>query len=363
MGPLARSVFAAVLATTACQPDDVELPPILWEGHSLRYRSDEPIDRICGGTFEHLDERAAHIGALFDDSRPVVDYVWTPGARLQDFCEGSTLGCQVDGAAFTIFPLNEHELVHARGHGGQRALEEGVAVAFGDDQVLAGNIEDSDLETVLRESGPFSLPDGVHYPRLGHFVSYLRAFYGHRALVELIDATSIDDDYDRLAAAVESVLGIPMDEVLADYEASYPICDSTHFRYDGFDCGRNTVALPLERSEEIDISVRVGRDEATTLGPRAGEIWTVLTLDVPTSGRFGLDVFTEEAGTNPQIRLRQCDAACDEIDLSLPEGPGVWSGLSPCLSAGAYSLRLSLPEGTAASFRIRAERFDTQTCD
>ncbi|MEM7154612.1 MAG: hypothetical protein AAF799_17320 [Myxococcota bacterium] len=299
-------------------------------------------------------------------NRPVatVDYVWTPGTTLNDYCEGSTVGCADGSIAFSVLRLDEHELFHAARDGrAQRGLEEGLAVAFGDDRVLAGHVDNSDIETVLRDTGPYLLPDGVHYPRLGHFVSYLPAFYGDEALVQLADATSIDDDYEGLAASVEAVVGISMDQMIADYEAEYPICDSTHFRYDGFDCGRNPIEFPANDGDEVDLSVRVGCDEPTTLGPRSGEIWTMLSLNVPADGRYSFDIYSENPEADPRIRLRQCDAACDEVDASLPQDAGAWLGLTACLSAGNYTLRLSAAEGTAASFRIQSERFDSTSCE
>lgn len=337
------------------------LPPILWEGEQVRFRSDEPLDRVCGGTLEHLDDRAAHIDDLFEDPRDIVDFVWAPGPALEEYCELPTLGCRRGRSAFTVFALDEHELFHAlREASAQRGLEEGMAVAFGDDRHLAGEVEDSDIDTVLRTTGPFALPDGTDYPRLGHFVSYLVATYGVETLVDLARTSNLWDGYDDLTRSVEATLGIAFDDVIDDYEASYPACDSRDYRYDGFDCGRNIVAMPPQDGDEIDMTVRVACDEPTVLGPRAGEVWTMITLDVPTDGRHLISIVPSDAVPST-IHLRRCDATCDELEPT-PAGGNLWM-LTYCLRAGAYSLRLAVPEGVAVDFRVQFERLSSDACN
>lgn len=46
--------LAAVLG---CAPEELPLPPVVWEGQTVRARMDDPGIQVCGGTFEALDRQ------------------------------------------------------------------------------------------------------------------------------------------------------------------------------------------------------------------------------------------------------------------------------------------------------------------
>ncbi|MCH9688639.1 MAG: hypothetical protein K0V04_44820 [Deltaproteobacteria bacterium] len=358
-----RLLFMSAAATIcgACMTEP-ELPPVQWEGQRIRFRSDEALDSVCAGTLSHLDDRAAHMAEIFGAPRRVVDYVWAPGAALGEYCELPTLGCAVDGRSYSVFALDEHELFHAvTSPPAHRGLEEGLAVAFGDDRELPGTVEGTDLPAILAEVGRTVQPAAQDYPRLGHFVSYLRSNYGVGGLAELAANSEVADGREQLDASLQLAFGDHLETVLDDYGA-YPVCDSTHFHYDGFDCGRNIIPLPADGAPKLDSTLRVACDEPETLGPRSGEQWTLVTLSVPAEGRYLLSVYPTN-GVSANIRLRRCDASCAEVDDWLPPDGGFWMGLNPCLRQGLYSLRLAVPVGTAGEFRIEATRLDGGSCD
>ncbi|MEM6997125.1 MAG: hypothetical protein AAF721_41860, partial [Myxococcota bacterium] len=68
------------------------MPPVVWKGEHLRYRTYEPIVGICEGTFEYLDRRVGDVKRRLAAPSTMADFSWTPGSSLTPYCD-STLGC------------------------------------------------------------------------------------------------------------------------------------------------------------------------------------------------------------------------------------------------------------------------------
>jgi len=359
-----RRLGATVVALLGfgCQPPEPELPPIVWEGEHLRYRSDESVDSICGGTFQHLDERVAHIAEIFNlPPGVVVDYSWTPGEAILEYCDSSSLGCSVGTSAFSMLVSSEHELLHAtRETPAHRGLEEGLAVMFGDGRARPGEI-DGDIEQALRSTGASTLLDESEYSQVGHFVSYLRAEFGQDGLAALDRRSDITHDYAQLSASIEAEFGVPMEDLLADYTARYPICQPTQYRYDGFECERESTTL-VDNGEGINARVPIGCDDPLTLGPRAGKIWKTLSFQVPEDGRYFITVITYNAFP-ARVTIDECGSSCFDIEEAYHIEGSALMWLGPCLRQGTYTLTLEVEADARGDFEIEIRQMFAQICD
>jgi len=360
-----RRLGATVVVVLAigCQPPEPELPPIVWEGEHLRYRSDESVDSICGGTFQHLDERVAHIADIFDVPPEVmVDYSWTPGDALGEYCKPSLLGCAFGMSAFSKMASDEHELFHAtRGASAYPGLEEGLAVMYGDDRRLPGEVN-GNIEEILRNSREFGEVDALDYPRLGHFVSYLRAEFGQDGVAALDQRSASSHDYAQLSASIEEEFGIPMEDVLADYAARYPICQSTQYRYDGFECSGEGLVLPPGEDGKIVTTIPVGCDDPDTLGPRGGKIWKTVSLHIPEEGQHDITIFG--GGSLPaRVTIDECDVSCFDVETAYHREFGGLLNDFACFKEGTYRIRIEIDADARGDFDVEISQRFPAICD
>lgn len=353
---------AIALLGFGCQPPEPELPPIVWEGEHLRYRSDESVDAICGGTFQHLDERVAHIAEIFNlPPEVVVDYSWTPGEALGEYCE-SSLGCAIDRSAFSKMASDEHELFHAtRGAAAYPGLEEGLAVMYGDNRRLPGEVN-GNIEEVLRNSRKFGEIDALNYPRLGHFVSYLRAEFGQDELAALDRRSDISHNYAQLSASIEAEFGVPMEDLLADYTTRYPICQPTQYRYDGFECGSEGLVLPPGDDGKIATTIPISCDDPDTLGPRGGKIWKTVSLHIPEEGQHDISLFG--GGSLPaRITIDACDVSCFDVETAYHLEVGGLLNSFACFKKGTYRIRIEIDADARGDFEVEISQRFPVNCD
>lgn len=352
----AVALAIASAAASGCNGDP-DLPPIIWEGERLRYRTTGEESDICAGTFRYLDGRVGHLQSALNVPSRIVDFSWTPGNTLETYCDASQ-GCSDGERAFSELPACEHELFHAvRGSTSHRGLEEGMAVFFGDDREIPGEVGD-DADSVLMAAGPTTLPPNRDYPTLGHLVSYLHAEFGIDALAEIDRRSSIRDEYAELSQTVLDALGLPLADVVRDYFDDYPVCDNRTYRYRGYECSAPLIDLPSVEGDSVALSSRVACDDPETVGAADSEIWTSVTFAVPSEGRYAVRVVPDNASA-ARLRLATCDTSCFEADL-LPDFGDDLPGLAEhvfCLQPGAILMRLASLDGSAVSFDISIERF------
>src|SRR5262245_8018018 len=79
------AVGGLMMLLGGCAPDEeLPLPPVVWEGESVRVRMDDPEIEVCGGSFEALDRHAELVReALLLEGDGVVEY----SIGDQDFVE------------------------------------------------------------------------------------------------------------------------------------------------------------------------------------------------------------------------------------------------------------------------------------
>ncbi|MEM6989597.1 MAG: hypothetical protein AAF721_03845 [Myxococcota bacterium] len=340
-----------------------DLPPVVWEGQHLRYRTFESTAGICAGTFQHLDDRAGAIQQIFGSRAGPVDYSWTPGDTLSAYCD-SDVGCAEPGSATSRWPIDEHELFHAsRPSNAHRGFEEGLAVFYGDDRELPGAVG-KDVDTILRAAGAHRLPPQTDYPTLAHFVSYLTAQYGHHALAELASASDLTDEYRDFASDVGAVLGRPLQAILSDFTGDYPVCTTQDFRDDTIECGQDGIDLPLDPGGAIDTVTRVDCHDPGTAGPTGPEIWTTLVLRVPETGAYRYSIVPDTSAFPVRVDFAECNTSCFDVADSVNQSFAGVRDATACLRQGSYRLRFALETHNSANFHVTFERLrSTGRCD
>ena len=79
-------------------------------------------------------------------------------------------------------------------------------------------------------------------------------------------------------------------------------------------------------------------DDPGVLGPREGEIFKYVAVDIPIDGTYRIHAEERAGGDNGWIELKQCRLGCSSFYIELP-----YDGLDALvhLRAGRYSLRLT----------------------
>ncbi|MEM6993516.1 MAG: hypothetical protein AAF721_23580 [Myxococcota bacterium] len=355
--PLAPPTLAALLVSGCAQPEEHELPEVLWQGERIEFRSYAPDDLVCGGTFEHLDRRAAHLADVFGVEPGLIQYTWAPGKTIMNHCPVLATGCSKDRQVFSTRASHEHELVHALRDSAHRGLEEGLAVAFGDDRMLQ-RIDGADVSRTLFEIDEDHPPASTQYHQLGHFVSFIAAHYGIEALVDLDHASRRSDGFGELEARVLETLGDPLPEVVTEYNVAYPDCEVPEFRYDGLECGSEGVEFPLAPGATTAVSVPVACEDPNTVGSFVGEVFKRVRIDVPERGAYAIEIAVPQGTIQPYWRFGPCGVGC----LFEVVEPDSLVQKLPCVDAGAYTLRVGLDASTPGDFEVKLSHLESETC-
>lgn len=350
MGPLKPTFLAAIgLFSLACE-DRPPLPPVIFEGEHIRYRTFEPSEDVCAGSFFVQDTKAGHLKELFN-SDETVDFSWIPDSRYLDYCPAPQ-ACAIGSQAFALDPVSEHELLHATRQSTYLPLEEGLAVYFGDG---GGNRDvsfEGTFEALLRTDVEFE-----DYGRLGRFVSYLVEEFGLESVILLSSLTPGTATPTEFEDEIATVLGEPLTALISDFEERYPECTSNNYRHDQPYCGQPPLfSLPTDFGETFESSIELPCDDERTLGSRSGSRWRYETFFVPERRLYNLTISPENDATSSHVILEQCETSCYDQDYS--SALTSYEEESVCLDAGTYLMRLKV-SGTR-SFEISAT--PTGTC-
>lgn len=337
-GLAATSMLLPLLAV-GCG-DDVERPPIVWEGEHIRFGTEADEVELCAGTLPYLDGVAGHLGEVLQQPNTTIDYYWLPDGP-EPYCDEDALGCTPkEHEVFSELAIHQHELVHALRWPRilYLSLEEGLAEAYGDDWEPMASVS-GDIEYLLREYERGKSVPGNAYPLAGHFVSYLRVEHGVDSLLALDRATERSDSFSSLENAFREVYGVGLVEEMDRYKATYPTCDQTFYRDLAFDCSRNVVTAPLEPDQEVAVTVSMSCDDPAVLGPRFDQRWTTVTLDVQTPGLYHVFAGKADGEFSWPIRLRGCEASCFDVGAVTYDGPFINGQM--CFERGRYLFRFT----------------------
>ncbi|MCX4242962.1 hypothetical protein [Paraliomyxa miuraensis] len=322
----------------SCAPGE-ELPPIVWSGEHLDFAPVVGGDELCAGTLPYMDRYLGLAGDAFDLSVGRTVYVLDPEGEVNP-CDA--YACTIGGTIYTRRTPHEHELIHAARAGTRfRFFEEGAAQAFGeDDELNAGrNFADGPLREGIEASADGSLADSW-YPRAGHFFSYLHRYHGRDVTSALYEGAPRDATADEAIAALESATAMPFDELVADYESAERFCElSRWYRYPLFPCDAPEALRPrCDGEEAIPIEISLGCDAATAIGPREGEVFGYVAIDIPAEGYYRVEGAPSEVGHRGSVEFKECALGCASHysgrsyrDLDAE----IW------LRAGRYSLRFT----------------------
>lgn len=75
----------------------------------------------------------------------------------------------------------------------------------------------------------------------------------------------------------------------------------------------NVVTTPTDVGGELDMIVSLACDDPAVLGPRLGERWTTVALDIEVAGRYYIVASPESAGSLESLRMARCDLSCFNI--------------------------------------------------
>ena len=348
----------ALLCIAGCrQQTEAELPPVIFEGDRIAFHSYAPPELVCAGTFEHLERRAAHLAELFRIEPSQIDYTWAPGQTILNHCEGLSTGCSKDDQVFSPRVAHEHELFHALRDSAHRGLEEGMAVAFGDDRVLLRDTEE-DVSLTLYEIDEDNPPTGERYHQLGHFVSFLATEYGMDALVDLDGASARSDGFGELEKTVLDTIGVPLQEVVTEYNVAYPACEAPEFRYDGYECGSEGITFPELPGFDMTLTLPVTCEDEGTVGSFVGELFKRVRVDVPVRGAYAIEIALPERTVRPYWRFGPCGMGC-RVEF---EDPDSLVQTLPCVEPGSYTLRIGLDASTPGDFEVKLSHLESETC-
>ncbi|MCX4243757.1 hypothetical protein [Paraliomyxa miuraensis] len=348
-----------LLGAAGCEAEEsgLEIPPIIWSGAQLDYAPQPGAYELCEGTLPYMDR---YVGLVADAMGGEVErpLIYVHGSEDGDSpCERDGVGCAFRDGVYAKVAPQEHEIVHGvRGWYGfsQLFFEEGTAEILGDDarfemrETSNGDLMEG-IEAASDETGlPFRW-----YPRAGHFVAHLHDRYGLEVTRALLLETDASSGAERAIEVIEDVTGVEWEDLVDEY-AKEPECDQARFRYPLYGCEEPTaLRARCEGDEAVFIRERIACDEPGTVGPRNGEIWKTIAVDVPEDGEYTFFSWVEEGAAGSRLVVEECALGCDKIMAEMSLGfdipiPVVF------LRKGRYALRLTRPEGagTDASVRI-----------
>lgn len=333
-----------------CAPDEgFPLPPVEWEGESIRVRMDDPSIEVCAGSFEALDRHAALVReALLLEGDAVVEYSIGDQEFVNAACDGalvdSPFACTTiaEGHVFTRHPFIPHEIVHSvrrldpeLGHL-TSAFEEGLATMFGSDSEGAGTAPLGALELLADDH----VVGSEEYHRSGQMMAILLDEQGADAFREFDVLARVSNEDE----AFEEVFGLTKEELAVLAEAA-PHCEQSQWWVPLLECD----GAPIEADPQTGTLVLEGEvscDAPDVRGPEYGRMWTSrhFQLDRRTS-TLAYEIDMPEDAT---LEIAACAGGCPDRFVYSGTRNQVGSVLNglPALDPGEYFLRMSRPVGS-----------------
>ncbi|MEM9460981.1 MAG: hypothetical protein AAGF11_42850 [Myxococcota bacterium] len=343
-----------MLALAGCGAENTEFetPEVEWEGEWLRYGRSPGLAPQCTGTAPYMDRYVGALVQLFGvEPSDTVDFFYVD--RQSTPCEA--LGCARDHIIFSLAPVQEHELVHAvRSFEGlsQLVLEEGAAEYWGDDSqafAFRPNTEGDLLEAVDLVSAD-GLPSEF-YGVAGRLHALL-ALDSPQAVGTLLRRTSPLMGREALSQQMVQTTGSTLEDWATTVEA-YPACEHRQYRDPTPACQSVRTVDRCENGEVVEIEEYVACDDEETLGPRDGEIWKYVAVDIDKAGTYSLLALPDlETKLEGRVTLKECRGGCGSVIEEMEVPSSITPGRSFEAVPGRYLLRLTLPEHEAGWIRV-----------
>jgi hypothetical protein len=362
MGRLSKVVIVLTLIC-GCMEDPYE-PNWLFLGDWIDIDGrDRVAQDTCGGTFEYVDAYAGALAVEFGVTEHLGSYRWYSleqnAAELP--CDEAFACASIDDRILHTPALpDEHEMVHLANFAAgacPSALAEGLAGYYGG---FSNDAKTSDFDLlVTRLQAPSEHPSGVHrygYGILGRFVAYLVERFGLEAVLDVCRTTGYDTTGPALSAAMQSVLGMTTEELLADFEPELGSCNkSKYYQSRVFACGAAAAAPDLGLVSEtgehgIEATFTLDCANDMTIGPLGGKIWTAARFDVDADGIYIASMQADGIEIpEVELTLAHCEPCGRAVTL-----PGEFIGPEQ-LRAGRYALELRAPADFNGSVTVRIE--------
>lgn len=346
-----RSIWlVAAVALVSCSDagPGFEFPPtdVVYEGDLIRIRAAPGLEP-CAGTGRSMEQMLSFLIAetgLGGLERPI-DVYWLDNDDVQDVCQADRelLGCSLSTTeAVTTRMPEEHEVVHAyferKGAPFRYSFfDEGIAMVYGTET------SSPEPRSSLEEALAFDrrMP-GVHYPRAGHFVSFLIAEFGPQPTAAFVAASS-SVTHETLAADFEAHFGQPLQRVVEAYSQMSESCSGRGWQRSSA-CEQPPTPWSGTLSWEVDVGS--GCHSETSYGAVRGPVQErfVYETDEDVIVRLrGLGIVE----ARPAVTLWRCGGGCDEefsYTHDLEEG-GVLFGLP--LDAGRFLVTAEFESGAS----------------
>lgn len=362
-----RHAAMTAACLVACEPsgENLELPPVTWEGEYLTFGASERAAEYCAGTPAYLD---AYVGGLVAElDRPPLAEKVRYSLLARDEVPGSeegVLGTSTSRGVLSGDAVLEHELVHAvlRPNGlTHPVLEEGLAEYFGGDGYFSFR-EDTGLplEDALDAAHGADYP-GEYYGVAGRFVSYIDTMFGRELLLELEDRLTWTSSTIELEAAFSEAIGLPFDEAAEEF-TELEACPQ-HVYWDPSPACLEAAPLAwCDGSETAEHTVDLTCGSPDVIGVRDGEIWAYRLVNIPTPGMYGLYIspLVDEPAEG-YAELKQCVGGCGSFLLRelIPTGlrPATWFEVE---EPGDYILKLAIERSAERTIRFQILGIDCE---
>jgi hypothetical protein len=367
-----RAIVAGAMLAGACGPASIPGEQI-YRGETITVHADPKLP-VCAPSLARADDFVRRVATYLDVATPDVTYYLydAPGApggchAFDQFTDDCTNGETVRAGRWTNF----HELVHATAHALGRppailteGLAEGLSTTY--PQLTVADRQSAPIDRVLDNVGFFTgSPDEVvaNYSIAADFDDYLLGRFGVSAFRRVFGQLLDLDDPITIRRAFAHELGVPWDELVADWRAHVPApSDGTpHLLLDAacaapalapdetLACvsGVSFAGATLVQPEQRTLDVTTAGLYALEVGPSPSETTNVASL---TSCAGGPTIKVAPISTNQAIALVSLPAARHAIDLYAYEvlPPSV----APPLSASFTATRLGDEAADCASAPI-----------
>lgn len=344
---------------TACAPADPgpEPPEITWEGRWIRYGSDPEIGPTCGGNAAYMDAYVGTLAGLFgvDDPAPI-DYFHVSGIDRVPCNEGDgsvIAACVRHGTVWSTLVPQEHELVHAvrfSEHYSHYFVEEGAAELWGDDslQFPFRSETDTDPSMAAMQVDDGGLP-AIHYGVAGRWMSRLAARGELVELEALLRRTDLSSSYRDLEDEFAGAFGRSLDEDFAAFGEEEP-CDQREFRHPVHACAAAPRVQWCADGVSLPITRTLSCSDEDALGPRDGEVWTYVTIDVGSSPITSIFVESRADAVGSYVEAQECAAGCGSVYDRAWVMQEVSVAQTFDLHPGRYVLKLGQPADVETHF-------------
>jgi hypothetical protein len=327
-----RAGWLVIAAGLGC-----ELPEVIAVGTHVEVAAD-PGYELCGGTIAHMDAFIAATAAEFGVAAPrgngrIPYFGVDEGYVDRTGCPWFSSGCESSGRIYSRSAPLDHEFVHALDDVGRAPpfFGEGLAVAYGG--IDEGHEIDlrwfSVYETLtVRESRE------VNYAVAGAFTWFLVERHGIADVLRVADELPRRISVSRVEESFREILGVALDESVAEFEAAVAACPDRQWRALLIECAAPAIAWDGAWFAEHRALACAQED---VVGPYGGDAAVIFkTVEVVEDGRFDVNVIAE--GGSAEVAITPC-GGCEGTTWAYA-GEGAARAE---LAAGKYAVRVIGP--------------------